>query len=113
MSERIPAGLEVSALVRQVQNAGGFATVLAKGHAEAGTLMVVVTERGGAARAYERMPQLDGIRCWTLAREQEADDPAGFGEWLMRREKQDPDLWIVELDIAQGERFIGLDASAG
>ena len=29
-------------------------------------------------------------------------------EWLTRRGSQDPDLWIVELDIANGERFIGI-----
>jgi hypothetical protein len=39
-------------------------------------------------------------RAWQQAR---ADDPAKPGEfaaWLERRQKQDSDLWIVELDIA-------------
>lgn len=29
-----------------------------------------------------------------------------FNQALMRRAARDPDLWIVELDIADGERFI-------
>jgi len=53
------------------------------------------------------MPVVDGDRVWALARAQ-GDDSGAFGDWLARRRAQDPDLWIVELDIAQGERFIGL-----
>jgi hypothetical protein len=30
-----------------------------------------------------------------------------FNELLARRGDFDPDLWIVELDIPQAERFIG------
>lgn len=113
MSERIPAALEVSALIRQVQNAGGFATVIAKGHAEAGTILVVVAAHGWPQRAYERMPQIDGTRRWTLARTGDADNPRMLSEWLDRRAAQDSDLWIVELDIVQGERFIGLPPPPG
>jgi hypothetical protein len=82
------------------------ATVLARG-GEAGTVMVVLAERGGPGRAFEQMPVVDGDRVWALARAQ-GDDSGAFGDWLARRRAQDPDLWIVELDIAQGERFIGL-----
>jgi len=36
-----------------------------------------------------------------------------FSEYLARRRRQDDDLWIVELDIADGERFIGLAGTNG
>ena len=36
-----------------------------------------------------------------------------FSDYLVRRGRQDDDLWIVELDIAQGERLIGLPTSTG
>jgi hypothetical protein len=65
---RLPAHLEVSGLIRAVEAAGGFATVIAKGERDAGTLLVVCCERGAAAAAYERMPQPDGSRAWSLAR---------------------------------------------
>ena len=35
-------------------------------------------------------------------------EPGDFAGWLERRRVQDRDLWIIELDIPQGERFIGL-----
>ena len=108
MTARLPAKLEVSALIRQVSAEGGFATVIASGEPEAGTIMVVIFTHGSPARAYERMPTPEGTRAWQCARREDKDAPGAFAQWLERRQQQDPDLWIVELDIAQGERFIGL-----
>ena len=112
MDVRLPAHLEVSALIRQVEDAGGFATVIRKGEREAGTILVVLTENGRNSRAYERMPQLDGTRAWHCGVNQDAENPTEFNEYLERRAGQDPDLWILELDIADGERFIGLEPPA-
>lgn len=108
MDVRLPAHLEVSALIRQVEAEGGFAAVIRKGEREAGTILVVMTEGGENSRAYERMPQLDGTRGWHCAMRQEAGNAQDFTNYLERRANQDPDLWIVELDIVCGERFIGL-----
>ena len=103
---RIPAHLEVTGLIRAVETAGGFATVLAKGDRDAGTLLVVCCGRDRLAAAYERMPQPDGRRKWTLSKTQDSDNPYEFTEYCDRRKNQDRDLWIVELDVPNGERFI-------
>jgi len=113
METRLPAHLEVSGLVRAVEAAGGFAMVLSKGERDAGTIMVVITQGGRNSRAYERMPQLDGTRGWVQSKVQDAENPCEFSEYLTRRGSQDPDLWVVELDIAQGERFIGVPTIPG
>jgi hypothetical protein len=105
---RLPAAVEVSALVRQVNAAGGFATVVARGEQDAGTILLLLCENGGNQRVYERMPMADGTRGWHCARRLDSADPQKFHDWLERRLCQDPDLWIVELDIAAAERFIGL-----
>jgi len=103
---RLPAHLEAAGLIRAVEAAGGFATVVAKGERDAGTLLVVCAERGAAATAYERMPQADGSRAWTLSRQQDPENPQEFWDYCDRRRRQDDDLWIVELDIADAQRFI-------
>jgi hypothetical protein len=103
---RIPAHLEVAGLIRAVETAGGFATVLAKGDRDSGTLLVVCCENGTNAAAYERMPQPDGSRAWTLSRKQDIEKPNEFWDYCDRRKHQDDDLWIVELDVPNGERFI-------
>jgi hypothetical protein len=112
MSEtpRLPASVEVSALVRQVNGAGGFATVVARGEQDAGTILLLLCENGQDQRVYERMPLADGTRGWYCARRLDSAEPEKFHDWLDRRRSQDPDLWIVELDIAGAERFIGLKA---
>lgn len=106
MSDRLPAHLEVTGLIRAVGAEGGFGTVLAKGERDAGTLLVSCCENGTQARLYERMPQLDGTRKWTMVKNQDPDNPYEYSEYCDRRKRQDPDLWIVELDIADAERFI-------
>ncbi|WEK45481.1 MAG: DUF1491 family protein [Candidatus Andeanibacterium colombiense] len=106
MDDRLPAHLEVSGLLRAVQAAGGFATVIARGERDAGTILLVCCENGANYRIYERMPQIDGTRKWTLTKRQNPENVKEFQEYLDRRSRQDGDLWIVELDIADAERFI-------
>ena len=106
METRVPAHLEVAGLLRAVESAGGFATVIAKGERDAGTLLVTCCESGKNCRAYERMPRPDGTRGWTLTKAQDLENPFEFSEYLDRRRRQDRDLWIVELDIPDAERFI-------
>lgn len=106
MEPRLPAHIEVGGLIRRANAEGGFASVLQKGERDAGTILLVLTERGGNARVFERMPGLDGTRSWQRSKVETHENKQEFYDWLDRRGAQDPDLWIVELDIADGERFI-------
>ena len=112
MRDRLPPGLEVSALLRQISGAGGFATVIAKGHAEAGTILIILADSGANSRIYERMPTTHGTRDWSCTKREDPQNPLVFAEYLLRRREQDADLWIIELDIPQAERFIGLEPFA-
>lgn len=105
---RLPAHLEVSALLRQVQTAGGFGAVIHKGEREAGTILLICAEKGTDRRIFERMPSVDGPRVWSLSMTESVENTDKFNEYLVKRMGQDLDLWIIELDIANAERFIGL-----
>jgi hypothetical protein len=113
MASRLPAYLEVAGLIRAVESAGGFATVVAKGERDAGTIMVLCSQKGRDAVAYERMPQSDGSRAWAVSRRQDSENPHEFWDYCERRKSQDGDLWIVELDIADAERFIDSPGTRG
>lgn len=80
--------------------------MLARGERDAGTLLLSLRDRQGRSTVYERMPQADGTRLWSIARTQDEADPAAFDAYLDRRKSQDPDVWIVELDVRDPERFI-------
>ena len=103
---RLPAHLEVSALIRAVETAGGFATVISKGDRDAGVVLILTIERGGGARLWERMPRLDGARGFAVARIQDTENMSEFDDYLRRRIAQDGDSWVIELDIANAERFV-------
>lgn len=110
MSEpvRLPAHVEISSLIRLVEANGGSAMVLAKGERDAGTILLVTMYRGEGSRLFERMPQIDGTRSFVCTKTQDFEKPYEFSEYLERRKSQDPDIWILEVDIDEPERFIAL-----
>jgi hypothetical protein len=103
---RLPAHLEAGAILRMAESQGGFATVLAKGERDAGTILIVMQYRGAGSRLYERMPGLDGSRSFVTAKDEDSEKPWEFGEYCQRRRDQDRDIWLIEVDIADPERFI-------
>jgi hypothetical protein len=106
VSTRLPAQLEASAILRLAESQGGFAAVLAKGERDAGTILLVTTCRGKASTLYERMPQLDGSRIFVATKSEDPENRQEFSDYLERRRRQDPDIWLIEVDIADPERFI-------
>lgn len=106
MSARLPAHLEAGAILRLAESQGGYATVLAKGEHDAGTILLVTLCRGKDGVLYERMPQLDGARTFVATKRDSPENPQEFGEYLARRQQQDGDMWLIEVDIAHPERFV-------
>jgi hypothetical protein len=94
----------VSALVRRVNAAGGFAAVIHRGDDQAGAVMVECVDRGTRNLLLERSTGLDGRDGWRMV-DAPLDDDAAYAEQLDKRRRFDTDLWIVELDIADAERF--------
>lgn len=100
---RLATGALVNALVRRAHQAGGFATVLAKGDATAGAILVVAQDRGQHARLWERGIGPSGnVELIAVGPE---GDPQELTDYWAKRRRNDPDLWVVELDIPQAERF--------
>ena len=105
MSARLPSGILVSALLRRVNDAGGIATMLARGDSQAGAILVLTLDHGAPPRLLERGIGPDGKTALMPAGPGDgaaADEIAAY--WHRRRER-DPDLWVIELDIAGAERF--------
>jgi len=102
---RLTSAMLVGALRRRVGAQGGFATVVAKGDEVSGVILIQALEKGRYCGLLERVPRLDGgyelMRCGPGA--DEAAD--AVDQYLGRRLRSDPDLWIVELDIPDAERF--------
>jgi hypothetical protein len=101
MSDRLPSGVLVSAMLRRANDGGGMGMVLAKGDPQAGGILVVASERGGPERLLERGIGPDGRAA--LIDSTPTGDPVGY--WRRRRQR-DPDLWVIELNVAEAERLV-------
>jgi hypothetical protein len=102
---RLTSAMLVGALRRRVAQEGGFATVLVKGDEISGVILVQALEKGQEHGLFERVPNLDGgyalMRCGPAP----AEGSQALASYIERRRRSDPDLWIIELDIPQAERF--------
>lgn len=99
-------------LLRRAEAAGGFGTVLYKGDATAGSILLVVTERGANPRVLERLLGAGGEYAWQAnptAGEPDTEVPA----LIARRRRFDPDLWVLELDVPDAERFAAQLSESG
>jgi len=111
MTARLASGVLVSALVRRVGQAGGFATILAKGDSTAGAILIVAQERGENSQIWERGIGPSGdTELITIGPQ---GDAQAVTDYWMKRRRSDPDLWVVELDVAQAERFAAETIAGG
>ena len=105
MTGRLTSAVLVSALVRRVNQAGGSAMVLAKGDATAGGILCLAYQKGVDPRFFERGLGPTGLPALITAGPQDMGDEQAVSDYWQRRRRSDGDLWVVELDIADAERF--------
>jgi hypothetical protein len=106
MTARLASHVQVSALVRRVQAEGGFAAILARGDTESGAILLICAEKGRTSGLFERLLDMDGRYHWRPTGPQDMGDQAQIDLYIQQKRRNDPDLWLVELDIANAERFI-------
>ncbi|MBW0143928.1 DUF1491 family protein [Sphingomicrobium sp. B8] len=106
MNERLAAGVEAKALMRRIMAEGGFATVLRKGDEERGSLLLVIAEKGRHFTCLERQLQVSGAYEWSETGPGSESEMAEISQFLEKKRRNDPDLWLIELDIANGKRFV-------
>jgi hypothetical protein len=104
MNPRLTSSVLVSALLRRVEQEGGFGAVIQKGDPGAGAVAIILAERGRRVQLLERVLQPDGNYAWggSIKAGQNEDT---LDKFLEKRRRSDPDLWILELDTASAERF--------
>jgi hypothetical protein len=84
-----------------------------KGDEARGSLLLFVTSRGAHVASFERILNLDGSYSWQRVGPPESAGSAEVADFLARRTRFDEDLWAIELDIADPERFIAETTTAG
>lgn len=101
----LSSDLWVAALIRRAEQGGAFATVIRKGDTRAGTVLVkVVDRRAGVARLYAEAFGKGGDRVWMQP--VDSNEEPMLDAYVERAARIDPDLWLVEIDDAQGRHFL-------
>ena len=95
----------VGALIRRAELSGAFATVVRKGDARAGAVLVKTwNPRTREAVLYSSAWRGEGERIWMqpagVATETELD------AYVEKARGRDPDLWVVEIEDGEGRHFL-------
>lgn len=107
---RLPAHVEVAGLIRRVEQGGGHGAVLHKGDAERGAILLVIAARGRPVACLERLLDIGGAYRWSASG---SSSPEQIADHVEKRRRFDTDSWLIELDVADPERFIATLGTEG
>lgn len=113
MGIRIASGVFANSLIRSAYAVGGSAAVVAKGDAIAGSILLIMAEKGVFQALFERHYDQSGRYVWNQKSTQLTEDKHKFDDYISRERHRDPDLWVIELDVPNVERFTADMASGG
>jgi len=113
MDERLPAHLETAAILRRAEADGGFGMVLRKGDPDRGSLVLLIYARGQFHGTLERALGPDFTYRWAHKPPPDDGGSLRIDQIVASRAQLDPDLWLIELDVAEPERFIAETTSSG
>ncbi len=108
MEPRLASHILVGSLIRLTEAQGGFAAVLRKGYAQAGSIVIIGRIQGQNPTLYERFSSLDAVAKWTEIPNQIFENEQILSEYLDKRTARDPDLWLLELDVASQQRLAAI-----
>jgi hypothetical protein len=102
---RVTTDFWVSALLRRVFAAGGFAAVVKRGATEAGAVFVLSRDRLGQVALFGPAPQTS----YDSARPDDryfsslyaGEDIEALEARLAKEQRFDPDIWVVEIEAGQ------------
>lgn len=99
---RVTSGLWVAAYLRQMNSAGVPAVLVQRGAEEAGAIFVIVDCLDGTARLFCPVAGFSAERLWEPAFGAERKSRFDISAYLDRQRTFDPDLWIIDVEVANG-----------
>ncbi|MFL6737964.1 MAG: DUF1491 family protein [Sphingomicrobium sp.] len=113
MTGRLSAQLEAAGLIRRAEAQGGFGAIIKRGDPDRGALILLIASRGRHHACLERALSDDGCYRWQTVGPGPEAEPGSLADWSQKRIRFDEDLWLIELDVAEPERFVAETALQG
>jgi hypothetical protein len=103
MSEgRLPTDLWVSAGLRRCSDEAVPATVVRRGEAQSGTVILKLNQHELGCRVLSQTRDSDGRLVWFAALDGALVPEADADAYIQRSVGRDPDIWVVEVEHAKG-----------
>jgi len=102
---QLSSDIWVYALVRRAQLGGAFATIVRKGDARGGAVLVkIVNRRTDEAQLWAEAVGAHGRSVWMQPKA--GADERDLDAYLERAARIDPDIWVVEIEDPDARRFL-------
>ena len=105
MLPKLKAAIQIKAIIRRAEVAGAHAFLVRRGSEEAGALFLKLSRLDGTFVVLNQARRGEGELVWTKPLGDNADDTA-VTAYLEKQARFDPDLWILEIEDAQGRAFV-------
>ncbi|MDZ4761207.1 MAG: DUF1491 family protein [Alphaproteobacteria bacterium] len=103
----LPSHLWVAALMRRAQAAGAFVTIVRRGDAGRGDVLLKVCRERGKAQLYAPAFSMEGAAGFErLPAGIDDPDEAAVDALIARRATSDRDLWVIEIEDRAGRHFL-------
>jgi hypothetical protein len=113
LNDRLPANVEASAIIRRAESQGDFAMLIKRGDPDRGAITLLVCERGEIVAVLERQLDTHFNYSWSNISADRPFNQADWRDFLEKKRNFDPDFWAIELDVADGQRFVAETTSTG
>jgi len=92
----------VQACIRRGNAAGIAVTVVHKGDATRGSVLVKLNQLDGRCTVLAETQDLAGARAWIRGTGTEPVAEATADDYIARNRRTDPDLWVIEIEDREG-----------
>jgi hypothetical protein len=106
MEPRLKSGIWIKALIRRCDLAAVPIAVLARGDADAGTILLKFNGGAGSCSVLTQARGRDGELLWMRGT---GPIPVGEAEadaYIARQRQRDPDIWVAEIESGSAEVVI-------
>jgi hypothetical protein len=100
--DRLPTELWIMAHVRRVMGEGIPATIVHRGDADAGGVLLKLYLGAEGCRLLNRVSDAEGRLAWMAALNGKTVPEAEADAYIQRQRQRDPDLWVVEIEDRLG-----------